>query len=80
MTMQAKEKELVLAAARVARRAPEEWKLFMAVFGLYANEQQTQCVRSTLDVLPTMQGRAQTSMYLNDLLANCVKAADSMKG
>lgn len=73
------ERELILAAARLARSAPEGWKQFLGAFQNYTNIQRDNCVQSPLDVLPVTQGRAQCSAHLLGLFADCLSKADAIE-
>lgn len=74
------DRELTLAAARLARSAPESWERFLGALSLYSQSQTEICISSPLDVLQVNQGRAQASAALLRLLANAVKDADRIEG
>lgn len=74
------EREVILAAARLARSAPEGWKQFLGAFQMYTNTQRDNCVQSPLDNLPVAQGRAQCAAHLLGLLAECLSKADAIEG
>ncbi len=72
--------ELTLAAARLARSAPESWKQFLVALSGYSSQQINYCIQSPLDELPRAQGRAQNSARLYGLLADCIASADKLEG
>jgi hypothetical protein len=74
------DRELILAAARLARSAPEGWKQFLGAFQMYTNSQRDNCVQSPLDILPVTQGRAQCAAQLLGLFADCLSKADAIEG
>lgn len=71
--------EVTQAAARIARVAPEQWKMFMAAVAQYTNHQRENCVNSPLAVLPVMQGRAQNATELHKLLEACLSEAEKIE-
>lgn len=72
------ERELILAAAQLSRRAPDEWSKFLEELANYAEDIVVACVRSQLDMLPVAQGRAQSIVKLQQTLVDCRKAADEI--
>lgn len=72
--------KLILAAAKLARRAPEDWKQFLGAFSDYSTTQISNCVQSPLEELPRAQGRAQATARLYGLLADCLASADKIEG
>lgn len=74
------DRDLILAAARLARSAPEGWQQFLGAFQSYANQQRDNCVQSPLDLLPVTQGRAQCAAHLQGLFAECLSKADQIEG
>jgi hypothetical protein len=74
------ENDLILAAARLARTAPENWRLFSEVFSAYTSNQISNCVKSSLEELPRAQGRAQAVAHLYGLLSDCLASADKIEG
>lgn len=74
------ETDLTLAAARLARNAPESWERFLGAFQAYSSQQITNCVQSPLEDLPRAQGRAQATARLYGLLAECLSSADKIEG
>lgn len=73
------EKKLIIAAAQVAYRAPQEWASFISALHVYADTKRDECIRSPLDMLQITQGRAQTAVALRDLLAECVNTANKIE-
>lgn len=74
------ERDLILAAARLARSSPECWKHFLGAFRAYADQHRDNCIQSPLVTLPVAQGRAQLAAQLNGLLADCLMSADKLEG
>lgn len=74
------EEELTLAAARLARSAPENWERFLGAFSSYSSQQITNCVQSSLEELPRSQGRAQITARLYGIMADCLASADKIEG
>ena len=70
---------MILRAAKVARRAPEEWANFLAEFQNYADARRDQCVSSPADTIFVAQGRAQQCASLLRLFEECVRAADQLE-
>lgn len=71
---------LILAAARLARNAPESWERFLGAFQAYSSQQIQNCIQSPLDELPRAQGRAQITARLYGLMAECIPSADKLEG
>lgn len=74
------ERDLIMAAARLARTAPINWDQFLAAVQAYSSQQITNCIQSPLDQLPVSQGRAQATARLYGILAECVSSADKIEG
>jgi hypothetical protein len=72
------DRDLILAAAQLARRAPEEWNKFMNTFADYTEDKIVDCVQAPLDMLPVAQGRAQALVKLGQIMGDCVKLADNI--
>lgn len=70
---------LVMAAAAVARSAPQAWAGFMAELLARADNEKTACIMSPPDMLHVRQGRAQFANELALLTANCVREADQLQ-
>lgn len=73
------EKQIVLAAAHLARTAPESWKRLLGAFHLYTTATHHNLISSPLDELPRAQGRAQTARDILALLENCIQSADQIE-
>lgn len=73
------DRRLILAAAHVARRAPEEWANFISAFVEHTDNRRDECIQSPPDMLQVAQGRAQACASLRRLLAECTKMADSIE-
>ena len=74
------ENDFQMAAAKLARVAPENWKQFLGAFQAYSSMQIQNCVQSPLETLPVAQGRAQATARLYGLMAECIQAADKIEG
>jgi hypothetical protein len=74
------ENDLILAAAKLARGAPESWKQFLGALSGFSSQQISNCVQSPLEELPRAQGRAQATARLYGLLAECLSSADKIEG
>lgn len=74
------EHALILAAARLARTAPESWKQFLGALSDFSSQQITLCIQSPLEELPRTQGRAQATARLYGLMADCLASADKIEG
>ena len=72
------DRDLILAAAELARSSPEAWSRFLTRFGDYAEDKIVECVQAPLDMLPVAQGRAQALVKLGQLLEDCIKTADAI--
>jgi len=67
-----------MAAAALARAAPEIWGRFVKAYGEYADGRIVECVSAQIDMLPTAQGRAQALVSLGRLLDDCSKTAETI--
>lgn len=74
------ENELIMAAARVARVAPENWRQLLGALQAYSSLQITNCIQSPLEELPRAQGRAQATARLYGVMADCLASADKIEG
>lgn len=74
------DRELILAAARLARSSPEGWRQFLGAFRAYADQHRDNCIQSPLTTLPVAQGRAQLAAQVYGLLADCQVSADKLEG
>lgn len=74
------EQTLILAAARLARTAPESWKQFLGALSDFSSQQITLCIQSSLEELPRSQGRAQATARLYGIMAECLASADKLEG
>lgn len=73
------DRELILASAKLARSAPENWQEFLGALDAYTQQQISNCISSPLEALAQNQGRAQSMVALQKLLRDCLKAADHME-
>ena len=71
-------KGMVLAAAHLARSAPQQWDEFVAAFAEYADDRIVDVIQSSPDMLQTTQGRAQGLVAFGKLLDTCRKMAESI--
>ena len=67
-----------MAAAALARFAPDAWGRFVKAFVDYTDDKIVECVSAQIDMLPTVQGRAQSLVQFGKLLDNCTKTAESI--
>lgn len=74
------ENDLTMAAARLARTAPESWKQLLGALQAYSSQQIQNCIQSPLEELPRAQGRAQATARLYGLMAECLSSADKIEG
>lgn len=73
------ERELIFCAAKLARRAPEEWNEFVDALGKHTELHITNCISSPLDALAQNQGRAQALTALLKDLREALKTADQIE-
>lgn len=71
--------DFITATADLSHAAPHQWGAFITQLRAYADAQRDACVRCPLDVLPTMQGRAQGVAELVKELTGAPTAADRMR-
>lgn len=55
---------LVIAAARLSKAAPNTWKEFIDAFTAYNNERLRDCMRAPSDKVLVTQGKAQNTEEL----------------
>jgi len=67
-----------MAAAQLARAAPDLWQRFVKAYGDYTDGRIVECVSAQIDMLPTAQGRAQALVSLGRLLDDCTKTAETI--
>jgi hypothetical protein len=73
------DKQLILAAAKMSRVAPESWEQFLAAFRTYTDITRDNCISSPVDILQVAQGRAQACAALLRLMDDCRKSADQIE-
>ena len=73
------DRELILAAAKIARSAPESWNEFLGALDNYTNTQISNCISSPVEALAQNQGRAQSMVALQKVLRDCLKSADQIE-
>lgn len=73
------DRELILAAAKLARSAPENWDEFLGALEAYTNIQISNCISSPIEALAQNQGRAQSMVALQKVLRDCLKTADQIE-
>lgn len=78
MAVSAKER-LILQAASVARRAPDEWSDFLKALTALSDTTTHQFLSSPAGDLQRHQGRAQMLVDLLADLGDCVRAADQIR-
>ncbi len=78
MTEQEVAREIALCAARVARRAPEEWGALIAALKSLSDHRRDECVSSPADAVFIAQGRARESASLLRMFETCLKTADQI--
>ena len=74
------DQKLILAAAKLARSAPENWNEFLGALSAHTETQISNCVSSPLEALAQNQGRAQSLVALQKVLRDCLKVADQIEG
>jgi hypothetical protein len=72
------DRDFIMAAAALARRAPEEWAKFMETFGDYVEDKIVECIQAQVDMLPVAQGRAQSLVKLGQVLGDCLKKSEDI--
>lgn len=70
--------ELSVAAAQLARAAPQQWDNFKAVHRRFADRYRDQLVKADLNELQKSQGRAQQCALYVALFDDAVNAADRL--
>ena len=73
------DRDLIIAAAKLARSAPENWQQFLGALEQYSNTHITNCIQSPLEALAQNQGRAQAIAALQKLLRDALKTADQIE-
>jgi FtsZ-interacting cell division protein YlmF len=73
------DRDLILAAAKLQRTAPESFKEFLGAFEAFTNQSRDNCVSSPLETLPQNQGRAQVCVALLKGFRDCLKLADQIE-
>jgi hypothetical protein len=71
--------KLTLAAANVARAAPQFWAEMIKALNDQTETQRNACISSPPDMLQVAQGRAQYATALLSLLKDCVHDVDQMR-
>lgn len=73
------DRELILAAAKVARTAPENWNEFLGALAAHTDQYISNCISSPIEALAQNQGRAQSMVALLKVLRECLKVADQIE-
>lgn len=73
------DRELILAAAKLARTAPENWNEFLGALAAHTDQYISNCISSPIEALPQNQGRAQSMVALQKVLRDCMKLADQIE-
>lgn len=71
--------DLTIAAARLARLAPDAWNQFLGAMQAFSSQSIQNCIQSPLEDLPRAQGRAQATARLYGLMAECLASADKIE-
>lgn len=74
-----KDRELIIAAADLARSSPRSWEAFLQAMQDYTDEKRDQCISSPVEALQVSQGRAQNSRDLLRLFTDCLKTSEQIK-
>lgn len=72
------DRDLIIAAANLSRRAPADWDEFVHRLELYSAQKAAECVSANIDMLAVAQGRAQACGTLLALLKDCRKQAEKI--
>lgn len=72
------DRDLVMAAAVLARGTPEPWRKFVDALGEYTESRCVECIQAQSDMLQVAQGRAQGLVALLRSLDTCIKTAESI--
>jgi hypothetical protein len=72
------DKNIILAAAALARVAPEAWTKFHAALYDYADQRCVEMVAAPVDMVQIAQGRAQALQTLYRTLENCSRKSENM--
>jgi hypothetical protein len=70
------ERRLIVVAAQLSSRAPEQWADFVAAFHAYTDDRKDDVVQANPDSLVNSQGRAQACVHLRKLFSECREQAD----
>ncbi|RZN09641.1 hypothetical protein CWO91_16570 [Bradyrhizobium genosp. SA-3] len=73
------EKELALAAAQLAYRAPQEFAQFVSALSLYAEKRRDELLECPPDTLTLNQGRAKACAHIRDTIANATRTAEAIQ-
>lgn len=71
---------LTLAAADLARVAPEHWRKFVQALGAVAEMQRVSMMNSPSDTVILNQGKAQMGQAFFEAMTNAVDNAEKLKG
>ncbi|MCK1742184.1 hypothetical protein IVA80_15270 [Bradyrhizobium sp. 139] len=72
------EKALVLAAAELSYRAPQEFAQFVSALTAYADKRKDECIASTPDMLQVAQGHARACVQLREIIADAPRTAQAI--
>jgi hypothetical protein len=73
------ERALIMAAAQLSFRAPEQWADFLSAFHAYTDDKRDDVVQANTDSLQVTQGRAQACVALRKLFAECRESANRIE-
>ena len=71
-------RQVILRAASVARRSPEEWSALLEALQLLSNHRRDELVSSPADNVYIAQGRAREASSLLRMFETCLKTADQI--
>lgn len=69
---------LTMKAAALAKQSPELWAEFLQAVAAVSDTHRENLIKSPLDMLPVMQGRAQMATDFSNALAMAVINADKI--
>ena len=72
------DKDMVMAAARLAQSSPQQWDEFITALADYTDHKCVECIQSPPDMLQVTQGRAQSLVSLGRVLEDCRKTAENI--
>jgi hypothetical protein len=73
------DRALIIAAAQLSYRAPQEWADFISAFHAYTDDKRDDVVQANTDSLQVTQGRAQACVALRKLFVECRESASRIE-